>query len=90
MCSFLRESSLFQHKGSLSGVKFPPPLDKRTLFFSLSMFSFPLSGLSSAPVCLRTGGPRNITIIVEDPIAGLVASSPPVCVPPPPPAAAPL
>jgi len=49
--------------------------------FSHSLFSF--SGLSSAPVCLHTGGPRNITIIVEDPIAGLGASPPPLCPPPP-------
>lgn len=49
--------------------------------FSHSLFSF--SGLSSAPVCLHTGGPRNITIIVEDPIAGLGASPPPFCPPPP-------
>lgn len=66
----------------------PTWLDKRTLFFSLSLFSFPRLGLS-APVCLHTGGPRNITIIVEDPIAGLGASPLPLCVPPPP-AAAPL
>lgn len=86
MCSFLYQSSLLQHKGFLLGVKSPPPLDKRTVFFSLSLFSFPLSGLSAY---LRAGGPRNITIIVEDPIAGLGASPPPFCVSPPP-ASAPL
>lgn len=68
-------------QGSPLGVKSPPLLDKRTLLFSLSLFSFPLSGLS---VCLHAGGPRNITIIVEDPIAGLGASPSPFCVSPPP------
>lgn len=43
----------------------------------LSLIPFVLSVLSSAPVFLPTGGLRNITIIVEDPIAGLGASSPP-------------
>lgn len=67
-------------QGSLLKVKSPHLLDQKTLFFSLSLYSHSFC-LDSTPVSLHTGGPKNITIIVEDPIAGL-GVSPPFCVPP--------
>lgn len=78
--SFLDEPSALHNWGFLLGVPSPLLLRKiQDTFFLLSVL-IALSGLSSAPVWLPAGGPRNITIVVEDPIAGLGVGPPlPLC-----------